>query len=222
MKYHARRRKHHMAEELEGSPPGWEEFMTSRCRVLLFLVVVVAVVACVPAGAQNPYLGEIRYVAFNFAPKGWMTCSGQLLAISENQALFQLLGTTFGGDGKSTFGLPDMRGRVPVGTGQGLGLTNRTLGEQGGQESVALTVAQMPAHRHTLNASNAAASSNGPAGNVLAATSSTAIYTNQAPDVTLEAASVNIRGQSQPHENMQPYLGMTCVIAVQGIFPSPN
>ena len=178
------------------------------------------IAAAVPAGAQNPYLGEIRYVGFNFAPQGWALCDGQLLQISQNTALFSLLGTTFGGDGKTTFALPDMRGRVPVGMGQGAGLTNRNPGDQGGQESVALTVAQMPAHRHTLNASNAAASSNGPAGNVLAATSSTAIYTNQAPDVTLQAASVNIRGQSQPHENMQPFLGMTCIIATVGIYPS--
>lgn len=194
--------------------------MISRYRVLLLLVVLMVVVGCVAASAQTPYLGEIRYVAFNFAPKGWALCNGQLLPIAENTALYNLLGTTFGGDGQTTFALPNMQGRVPVGTGNGVGLSPRVLGEQGGQESVALTVAQMPAHRHSLNASNAAASSKGPAGNVLAATSSTAIYTNQAPDVTLQAASVNIRGQSQPHENMQPFLGMTCIIALQGIYPS--
>ena len=192
-----------------------------RGLLLLVLVVLVAMIASVPASAQvQPFLGEIRYVGFNFAPAGWEMCNGQLLQISTNTALFNLLGTTFGGDGKTTFALPDMRGRVPVGMGQGKGLTNRNLGATGGQENVALTVAQMPAHRHTLNASNAAANSNGPAGNVLASTSSTAIYTNQAPDVALQAQSMNVRGQTQPHENMQPFLGMTCIIATVGIYPS--
>lgn len=195
--------------------------MVSRYRVLLVVVVLMVVVGCVPASAQNPYLGEIRYVAFNFAPKGWALCNGQLLPIAQNAALFNLLGTTFGGDGQTTFALPNMQGRVPVATGTGVGLSPRVLGEQGGQESVALTAQQMPAHRHTINASNAAGNSKGPAGNVLAATS-TAIYTNQAPDVTLQAASMSSRGEGQPHENMQPFLGMTCVIAVQGIYPTPN
>lgn len=195
--------------------------MISRFRVLLVLVSL-TMVGSVAARAQSviPYLGEIRYVSFNFAPQGWALCNGQLLSINANTALFNLIGTTYGGDGKTNFALPDMRGRVPVATGQGVGLTGRVIGQQGGQETVALTVAQMPAHRHTLYASSAAANSKGPAGNALASTSSTPIYTNQTPEVALQAASSNVRGQSQPHENMQPYLAVTCIIALQGIYPA--
>jgi len=194
--------------------------MVSRHAVPVFVVILLAVLAPVLASAQNPYLGEIRYVAFNFAPQGWAQCNGQLLQISQNQALFNLLGTTFGGDGVSTFALPDMRGRVPVATGQGSGLSNRVLGEQGGQESVALTVAQLPAHRHPIHASSATANSKAPAGNSLANSSSAAIYSNQAPSVQLSSKAASSVGQNQPHENMQPFLGMTCIIALQGIYPA--
>jgi len=193
--------------------------MTSRHTLLLFLAVLLATIVSVPASAQEPFLGEIRFVAFNFAPQGWAQCNGQLLSISQNQALFSLLGTTFGGDGLTTFALPDMRGRVPVATGQGTGLTNRNLGDKGGQERVTLTVAQMPAHRHTLLASSATANSKAPSGNVLANSSTAAIYNHDTPSVALEAASVTSAGKGQSHENMQPFLGMTCIIALQGIFP---
>jgi microcystin-dependent protein len=196
--------------------------MVSRCKVLLLFVVALTLLACLPAGAQEQFVGEIRYVAFNFAPKGWATCDGQLLAISQNQTLFNLLGTTFGGDGKTTFALPDMRGRVPVGTGQGLVLTNRTLGEQGGEESVTLTIAQMPTHRHGLMASSAAANTTAPAGDALANSSTTPVYSTGTTSVAMKNTSVNTAGMSRPHENMQPYLGMTCIIALQGIFPTPN
>jgi microcystin-dependent protein len=195
--------------------------MIARSRALFLFVLALGMVTAVPAKAQNQYVGEIRYVAFNFAPQGWALCNGQLLPIAQNAALYNLLGTTFGGDGKTTFALPDMRGRVPVASGQGVGLSTRSLGEQGGAESVALSVAQMPAHRHTLNVSTAAGNSKGPAGNVLASSASGAIYTNTAPDAALQADAMNIRGQSQPHENMQPFLGMTCIIALQGIYPQP-
>jgi microcystin-dependent protein len=196
--------------------------MNSRHSSLLVLLVLVVMIASVPASAQNPYLGEIRFVAFNFAPQGWALCNGQLLPINQYEALFNLLGTNFGGDGKTNFALPDMRGRVPVGTGQGTGLTERIIGAQGGQENVTLTVDQMPAHRHALQASSTTANSKAPAGNALANSSTAPIYTNQTADVALEAKSVTIAGKSQPHENMQPFLGMTCIIALQGIFPTPN
>ncbi len=190
---------------------------------LLLLVVVIMTVASVPATAQvTPYLGEIRYVGFSFAPQGWALCNGQLLSIAQNTALFTLLGTTYGGDGKTTFALPDMRGRVPVATGQGVNLTDRVIGSTGGQESVTLTGPQMPKHRHALKAVSGAGNSKAPSGNALANSSTVAIYSNQAPDVTLQAASMTSQGSGQPHENMQPFLAVTCIIALQGIYPTPN
>jgi len=194
-----------------------------RLHGMLLLIVALVWLASGPATAQTyPFLGEIRYVSFNFAPQGWALCDGQLLAIKENTALFELIGTSFGGDGVNTFALPDMRGRVPVGTGQGAGLSNRVLGEQGGAEAVALTVAQMPKHRHSLKASSGVADSKAPAGDVLADSAGAAIYATHAPDVALNSGSIGATGEGQPHENMQPYLGMTCIIALQGIFPTQN
>jgi microcystin-dependent protein len=194
--------------------------MLSRHTLLLFLVVLLAMMASVPASAQEPFIGEIRFVGFNFAPQGWLPCDGRLMSISQNTALFSLLLTTFGGDGKTTFALPDMRGRVPVGTGQGAGLTNRNPGDQGGKETVTLTIAQMPAHRHNLMASSAAANTTAPAGDTLANSSTTPVYSTGTTNVAMKNTSINTAGQGQPHENMQPFLGMTCIIAVQGIFPA--
>jgi microcystin-dependent protein len=197
-----------------------------RNKLLLLavgLIVVLATLATVPAAAQvTPFLGEIRYVGFNFAPQGWALCNGQLLSIADNTALFTLLGTFYGGDGKTTFALPDMRGRVPVATGQGLNLTNRFIGSTGGQESVTLTGPQMPKHRHALKAVSGVGNSKAPSGNALANSSTVAIYSSQAPDVTLEAASMTSQGSNQPHENMQPFLAVTCIIALQGIYPTQN
>jgi len=199
------------------------EFMLRNKLLLLVvvLIVVLTTLASVPATAQvTPFIGEIRYVSFNFAPQGWALCNGQLLSISQNSALFNLIGTTYGGDGKTTFALPDMRGRVPVATGQGVNLTDRIIGSTGGQESVALTGPQMPKHRHALKAVSGAGNSKAPSGNALANSSTVAIYSNQAPDVTLQAASMTSQGSGQPHENMQPFLAVTCIIALQGIYPS--
>jgi microcystin-dependent protein len=193
-----------------------------RSRYAVLLLVVCAIMAVLPAAAQEPYLGEIRFVGFNFAPTGWAQCNGQLLSIAENTALFSLLGTTFGGDGKTTFALPDMRGRVPLGIGQGTGLTARTLGETGGQEKVTLTIAEIPKHRHALAAASGSADSKAPKGDVLANSSTAAIYSTTAPTVDLAAASIGVQGGGQPHENMQPFLGMNCIIALQGIFPPRN
>jgi microcystin-dependent protein len=189
---------------------------------MLFLVLVLTSLTTLPVHAQvEPFLGEIRFVGFNFAPAGWAQCDGQLLPLNENIALFSLLGTNFGGDGISTFGLPDMQGRVPVGTGQGAGLTNRNLGEKSGQESVALTIAQMPKHQHYLRAASTSADSKAPAGNALATSPSAGIYSTQDPSTTkLNTASIAATGSSAPHENMQPFLGMTCIIATSGIFPA--
>jgi len=192
-------------------------------RVSLLLTCVVISFTTVRAPAQvEPFIGEIRYVAFNFAPLGWALCEGQTLPIAQNTALFSLLGTTFGGDGVRTFNLPDMRGRVPVAPGQGPGLSDRILGETGGQESVALTVQQMPKHRHALRAVSGSADTTSPTGGALANSSSVAIYSTSVPNTTLFNESIGHTGRGEPHENMQPFLGMTCIIALEGIFPARN
>lgn len=171
----------------------------------------------------QPYVGEIRLFGGNFAPAGWMSCSGQLLPISENETLFQLIGTTYGGDGQTTFALPDLRGRVPIHQGTGPGLSNRVLAESGGSETVTLTPPQYPAHGHGLLASNLAASgAAGPTG-VWAATATPLYGDTVAPTVDMAANAVtDSDGGSQPHENMAPYLAMTYIISLFGIFPSPN
>ena len=166
----------------------------------------------------QPYVGEIRMFAGNFAPAGWQFCEGQLLPISENETLFQLIGTTYGGDGQSTFGLPDLRGRIPIHQGNGF-----VLAETGGVETVTLTNQQLPPHTHALRASSApATSAAGPTG-VLAATT-TAIYgTAVAPDRPMASNAIPaFVGGSQPHENMAPYLAVSFIISLFGIFPSPN
>jgi microcystin-dependent protein len=166
----------------------------------------------------QPYVGEIRIFAGNFAPAGWMFCEGQLLPISENETLFQLIGTTYGGDGQSTFALPDLRGRIPLHQGNGF-----TLAETGGVETVALTVSQIPAHSHTPIASGNNASSANAQGNVLAQTPSYTPYISGfIPNTPLNPASVGSDGGSQPHDNFQPYLCLDFIISLFGIFPSPT
>jgi len=168
---------------------------------------------------SNPYIGEIRLFAGTFAPNGWALCQGQLLSIAQNDALFNLIGTTYGGDGQSTFALPDLRGRVPTHQGTGPGLSPRVIGGLGGSESVTLTPAQLPSHNHTLTATTAAASSAaGPSGSVLA-TSSVALYGSGA-QVPMANAAITASGGGQPHENMAPYLGLNYIISLFGIFPS--
>jgi microcystin-dependent protein len=167
----------------------------------------------------SPYLSEIQLFACNFAPRGYAFCSGQILPIAQNTALFSLLGTTYGGNGQTTFALPDLRGRVPVHPGQGPGLSNVSLGEVGGVETVTLTANQMPAHSHTANGTQAAATSTRPSGNV---PSGGGAY-NPTPDgSTLASGFIGSTGGSQPHENHQPYLGLNFCIAVEGLFPSRN
>jgi microcystin-dependent protein len=171
----------------------------------------------------QPYVGEIRMFAGNFAPAGWMFCDGQLLPISENETLFQLIGTTYGGDGQSTFALPGLASRVPIHMGQGPGLpSNRQLAENGGTETVTLTVQQIPIHTHAPLASNAGGSDS-PAGNYWG--SSTLGKPYVAPGgayVPMNTATIGAQiGGSQPHENMIPYLGINYIISLFGIFPSP-
>jgi microcystin-dependent protein len=171
----------------------------------------------------TPYVGEIRMFAGNFAPAGWAFCQGQTLPISENDVLFTLIGTTYGGDGQSTFGLPDLRGRVPIhqGTDPGTG-TNFTLAEQGGVETVTLTTQQIPAHNHALLATNASGTQVNPGGNILANSQGPQPYIQENPDGNLNANALTPAGGSQPHENLQPYLGINFIISLFGIFPSPT
>jgi microcystin-dependent protein len=164
----------------------------------------------------QPYVGEIRMFAGNFAPAGWMFCEGQLLPISENETLFQLIGTTYGGDGESTFALPNMRGRIPVHQGQGF-----QLAETAGVEEVTLTTQQIPVHTHQLIASTSIANTQTPGGN-LAAAGSGQIYTSSDSPIGMSPQSVAPAGGSQPHENFQPYLCIDFIISLFGIFPSPT
>ena len=166
---------------------------------------------------SQPYVGEIRMFAGNFAPAGWMFCEGQLLAISDFETLFNLIGTTYGGDGQSTFALPDLRGRLPMHQGNGF-----TLAEIGGVESVTLTASSIPAHTHPFLATANQASSTSPANNLPAITQAVSImpYGNATPLVSLNSASVTSTGGSQPHDNFQPYLCIDFIISLFGVFPS--
>jgi microcystin-dependent protein len=163
---------------------------------------------------SNPFIGEIRLVGFNFAPAGWAPCDGRLLPISQNDALFALLGTTYGGDGQTTFALPDLRSRVPMHQGNG-----HALGEVGGTETVTLTTDQMASHPHVPQARNAGAAT-GPAGNVWATSAALQFATASSPLQPMNAGAVGSTGGSQPHDNMLPFQAVNFVIALEGIFPS--
>jgi microcystin-dependent protein len=165
---------------------------------------------------MDPYLAEIIMFAGNFAPKGWALCDGQLLAIAQNTALFSVLGTTYGGDGVTTFGLPDLRGRVPLHPGTGPGLSPRQLGESDGVESVTLVTDQIPAHNHGLLAAAQDPVGRDPTNNSL---SQAQIYTTRPPTVSMQSASIGPTGGGQPHDNMQPFLGINFIIALEGIYP---
>ncbi|MDJ0756255.1 MAG: tail fiber protein [Ardenticatenaceae bacterium] len=176
---------------------------------------------------SEPFIGEIKMVGFNFAPRGYALCEGQLLPISSYSAVFSLLGTTFGGDGRTTFGLPDMRGRSPVGVGAGAGLGSYTWGEKGGVEDVTLNVTQIPSHNHTAagtqQVSNAGGSSTDPEGNYPAKLVRERAYgtsTNASMAANSVQVTVNNNGGSQSHTNLSPFLAVYFVIALQGIFPS--
>ena len=169
----------------------------------------------------QPYVGEIRMFAGNFAPAGWQLCNGQLLPISENETLFQLIGTTYGGDGQNTFALPDLRSRVPLHMGTSLG-TTFVLGEEAGVESVTLTQQQIPSHSHGFMASADPANSPNPAQHVLAEPASTTPYYAGPPAVPLAPQSILNTGGSQPHDNLQPFLCINYIISLFGIFPSPT
>ena len=163
---------------------------------------------------SEPFISEVKIVSFGFAPRGWAQCNGQLLPINQNQALFSLLGTTYGGDGRVNFGLPDLRGRVPIHFG------SHTLGERAGEEIHTLIISEMPAHLHGVSARNAAPNQGLPTGNMWA--NAAGAYSNGSPNSTMNPASVSNAGGSQPHTNVQPFLVLNFIIALQGIFPSQN
>ncbi len=166
----------------------------------------------------EPFLSEIRVFSFQFAPKGWATCDGQLLPINQNQALFSLLGTTFGGDGRVNFALPDLRGRVPIHGGGG-----HVLGERGGEQAHTLSSAEMPSHTHAVAASTSATGgSSNPTGKYLGGANNVYAPPGAGSQTTLRPDAVTTVGSSQAHQNMQPFLVLNLCIALQGIFPSPN
>ena len=171
----------------------------------------------------EPFLGEIRMVGFNFAPVGWALCDGQLVGISQNTALFSLLGTTYGGDGRVTFGLPDLRGRVPIHQGTGPGLTPRMIGESSGDEYVSLTVSELPSHSHAANCHSGPGNANQPQGRYWSKDLgvSSATYSDTA-GAAMNTGAIGATGSGVPHYNLQPYLVLNFVIALVGIFPSRN
>jgi len=170
----------------------------------------------------QPYIGEIRMFAGNFAPVGWEFCNGQEVAISENDALFTLIGTTYGGDGQQSFNLPDLQGRVPVHQGVGPGLGNYVIGDKLGVEQVTLTTQQIPVHTHAFVASTAAGTTTTATDNVLATSQSLRLYLQAAPDSQLPPNTISPAGGSQPHENLMPYLTVSFIISMFGIFPQQN
>jgi microcystin-dependent protein len=169
----------------------------------------------------DPFVAEIRVMAFNFPPTGWASCDGQLLPISQNTALFSLLGTFYGGDGKSTFALPDLQDSVAMQQGQGPGLSQRFLGESCGVPFVSLLTSEMPLHSHTLNDSTKPATEASPGGQYVAKGAGVGMYdTNAQPTTNLDPQALAIAGGSLPHNNMQPYLTVQYCIALQGVFPA--
>ena len=167
----------------------------------------------------EPYIGEIRICTFSFAPRGWAFCNGQLLLIAQNTALFSLLSTYYGGDGRTTFALPNLQGCVPMGIGAGPGLSERSIGERGGQATVVLTDAAMALHQHQVYGSGSDANRQQPDGAAWAVVSQDPIYRNSA-DSTMSVNALAAMGSSQPHNNMQPYLAVNFIIALEGIYPS--
>ena len=183
----------------------------------------------------EPFLGQVEVFSFNFAPKGWAFCAGQLMPINQNQALFSLLGTTYGGNGQTTFGLPDLRGRVSIGWGQGNGLSNYDLGQKGGEEAHTLNQNEMASHNHNwmVNSTNPATANTGAPSTSVVMGQTTGVpaqgalfqvllYTSGSPGTPLDTHSIGLSGGSQAHNNIMPYLTLNFCIALVGIFPSPN
>ncbi len=191
-------------------------FVATMCA----LVVTASLGSSRPAAAQEPLVRQIQCFPYNFAPRSWAFCNGQLLPISSYTAVFSLLGTTFGGDGRTTFGLPDMRGRLPIHPGRGPGLSQRRWGEEGGNETVTLTMAQIPNHTHTLNGTTSIGNTADPSDATLARDGRDQTYANSAPNTDMHANHIQTSGGGQAHENMPPWLAVNCNIALQGVYPS--
>ena len=170
----------------------------------------------------SPYIGEIRMFAGSFPPSGWAFCDGQELPIAENDALFSLIGTTYGGDGESTFRLPDLRGRAPIHVGTGPGLGAYSIGEQGGVETVILTTQQIPTHTHAWMASTGPGTANSPVNNVVGSPPAMKLYRVGTPGDTMSPATIEPFGGQQPHENLQPYLTISFIISLFGVFPTQS
>jgi microcystin-dependent protein len=171
----------------------------------------------------EPFVGEIRMFGGNFAPAGWAFCQGQLMAISENDTLFNLIGTTYGGDGQSTFGIPDLQGRVPLHSGKGPAVSQTYIqGEKNGVETVTLTTNQIPVHTHALVASTNPATATTASDNITASTNQLKIYTENAASKQFAPNAITPAGGSQPHENLQPYLCISFIISLYGVYPSPT
>lgn len=171
---------------------------------------------------SQPFIGEVKMFGGNFAIQGYAFCDGQLLDISQNDALFSLLGTIYGGDGINTFALPDLRGRIPLNFGQGPGLTDRPIGQKSGTETVTLTTQQIASHNHTVNSKSDTGTSPNPQNNIVAGTGSLNAYTTSAVDNQMGNQSIGLTGGSQPHDNMQPFLCISYIIALYGIYPPRN
>ncbi len=195
---------------------------TIRIRSALLGIVASLGLAQQAQAQAEPFIGQIMCAGFNFAPRGWAALNGQLLSIATNTALFSLLGTTYGGDGRVTFGLPDMRGRVMLHTGTGPGLSTHTLGEMGGSETQTLNTSQMPPHSHSVApiASSSDATSISPTGKAPATKARTTLYADPTPGNTMAPSQSSVAGGGQPFNNMQPYVTMNCFIATEGIYPS--
>ena len=172
---------------------------------------------------SNPFVGEIRMFGGNFPPVGWAFCNGQVLAISQNSVLFALIGTTYGGDGVTTFNLPDLRSRVPISDGQGSGLSNYVIGQNGGVEQVTLNTSNLPAHSHSVASDSGTGTATSPAGNVWANSVGAKQFTAAGSNTTLNPGAIGLSpGSSLPHENMVPILAVSFIISLFGIFPSRN
>ena len=187
-------------------------------KTYLITILLIVLFGSPKSFAQEPYIGQITAFAGNFAPVGWEFCNGQLLSIAENDALFMLIGTTYGGDGQTTFALPDYRGRILIGAGAGPGLTTRNLGEQGGANTTTVTTATLPAHTHTIPANSEDGTTSNPTNNVIANTAVLDKEFNTIPNTVM--GTTGSTGTGQPIDNQQPYLGINYIIATEGIFPS--
>jgi microcystin-dependent protein len=175
---------------------------------------------------SSPFIAEIKMCGYNFAPRGYAFCNGQILSIAQNTALFSLLGITYGGNGQTTFGLPNLQGRAPLGAGTGPGLSPYVIGQAAGTATVTLLSSEMPAHTHLPQGNSSGGDSTSPSGKVWAADAATRspqpLYSVGAPNIPMSAAAIGITGGNQPHQNQQPYLAISFIIALQGVFPTRN